>query len=261
MDRLVNMLKAAGDDTRLRLLLLLLRGGADGERADPDHRPEPAARQPASEAVVRGGSARAVQGRRVGLLPRRRSGRRSEARSGSRLRSSRTRTPRCSPTMRAGSPACAPARAETAAAYFKANAPQWERIRSLHVPEQDVEKAIVRLLGKDGLADILDAGTGTGRMLELLSPHIGRGARHRRQPRDAGDRARPAGAGRGHELPGAARRRLSPALHRRRLEVGFRRRSVPSGAALSRRSAGGAARGHPRGETGRADPDRRFRAA
>ena len=67
------------------------------------------------------------------------------------------------------------ARAETAAAYFKANAPQWERIRSLHVPEQDVEKAIVRLLGKDGLADILDAGTGTGRMLELLSPHIGRG--------------------------------------------------------------------------------------
>src|SRR4030095_2131183 len=60
--------------------------------------------------------------------------------------------------------------------YFKANAPQWERIRSLHVPEQEVEKAIVRLLGKDGgLADILDAGTGTGRMLELLSPHIARG--------------------------------------------------------------------------------------
>jgi ubiquinone/menaquinone biosynthesis C-methylase UbiE len=66
-------------------------------------------------------------------------------------------------------------RADTAAAYFKANAPQWERIRSLHVPEQDVEKAIVRLLGNQALADVLDAGTGTGRMLELLAPHIGRG--------------------------------------------------------------------------------------
>ena len=66
------------------------------------------------------------------------------------------------------------ARAETAAAYFKSNAAEWERIRALHVPEGDVEKAIVRLLGKDGLANILDAGTGTGRMLELIAPHIGR---------------------------------------------------------------------------------------
>ena len=67
------------------------------------------------------------------------------------------------------------ARAEEAVAYFKANAPQWERIRSLHVPEQDVETAIVRLLGPEKLDNLLDAGTGTGRMLELLSPHIGRG--------------------------------------------------------------------------------------
>src|SRR5258707_9584479 len=66
-------------------------------------------------------------------------------------------------------------RAQEAAAYFKANAPQWERIRSLHVPEQDVETAIVRLLGPEKLDHVLDAGTGTGRMLELLAPHIGRG--------------------------------------------------------------------------------------
>lgn len=66
-------------------------------------------------------------------------------------------------------------RAEAAAEYFKASAPQWERIRSLHVPEQDVENAIVRLLGRTKLENLLDAGTGTGRMLELLAPHIGRG--------------------------------------------------------------------------------------
>jgi ubiquinone/menaquinone biosynthesis C-methylase UbiE/DNA-binding transcriptional ArsR family regulator len=66
-------------------------------------------------------------------------------------------------------------RAQEAAAYFRANAPQWERIRSLHVPEQDVEAAIVRLLGRDRLDSVLDAGTGTGRMLELLAPYIKRG--------------------------------------------------------------------------------------
>ena len=66
-------------------------------------------------------------------------------------------------------------RAAEAAAYFRSNAPQWERIRSLHIPESDVEATIVRLLGHDGLDSVLDAGTGTGRMLELLAPHIRRG--------------------------------------------------------------------------------------
>jgi len=67
------------------------------------------------------------------------------------------------------------AQAEMAAAYFKANAPEWERIRSLHVPEHDVEHAIVRLLGRARLENLLDAGTGTGRILELLASHIERG--------------------------------------------------------------------------------------
>jgi ubiquinone/menaquinone biosynthesis C-methylase UbiE len=67
------------------------------------------------------------------------------------------------------------ARARSAAEYFKRNAPQWERIRSLQVPEPEVESAVLRLLGGEHLARVLDAGTGTGRMLELLAPHIGEG--------------------------------------------------------------------------------------
>ncbi len=67
------------------------------------------------------------------------------------------------------------ARSQEAAAYFKINAPNWERARSLHVPEADVESAIVRLLGTGKLDAVVDAGTGTGRILELLAPHIGRG--------------------------------------------------------------------------------------
>jgi ArsR family transcriptional regulator len=67
------------------------------------------------------------------------------------------------------------ARAAKAAAFFRANATEWERIRSLHAPEKDVEDAVVHLLTEAPLESLLDAGTGTGRMLELLSPHIRRG--------------------------------------------------------------------------------------
>jgi len=66
------------------------------------------------------------------------------------------------------------ARANAAAAYFKSNAAQWERIRSLHAPERDVEDAIARHLTAAGIENFLDAGTGTGRMLELIAPHAKR---------------------------------------------------------------------------------------
>jgi len=65
-------------------------------------------------------------------------------------------------------------RAATAAAYFKSNAAEWERIRALHAPEKDVEAAIMRHLTVRPIANLLDAGTGTGRMLELLAPHAAR---------------------------------------------------------------------------------------
>lgn len=67
------------------------------------------------------------------------------------------------------------ARTAAAAAFFKANAADWERIRALHAPEKDVEDALVHLLTDGPLDSLLDAGTGTGRMLELLAPHIRRG--------------------------------------------------------------------------------------
>ena len=67
------------------------------------------------------------------------------------------------------------ARSATAAEFFRANAADWERIRSLHAPDKDVEGAILRVLGPDRIDSLLDAGTGTGRMLELLAPHIRRG--------------------------------------------------------------------------------------
>jgi ArsR family transcriptional regulator len=67
------------------------------------------------------------------------------------------------------------ARQAAAAEFFKANAGDWERIRSLHAPDQEVEAAVLALTETLPHAAVLDAGTGTGRMLELLAPHIRQG--------------------------------------------------------------------------------------
>jgi ArsR family transcriptional regulator len=66
-------------------------------------------------------------------------------------------------------------RAEKAAAYFRDNAAHWDKVRSLHVDDREVEKVIGRLLPKSGINYLLDLGTGTGRMLELLGPRAARG--------------------------------------------------------------------------------------
>ena len=67
------------------------------------------------------------------------------------------------------------ARAEAAAAYFRANAAGWSRIRSLYVAETNVEAALLDLLGKSEINDFLDVGTGTGRILEIFAQQVRRG--------------------------------------------------------------------------------------
>lgn len=59
-------------------------------------------------------------------------------------------------------------RTAQAAEYFAANASDWNAIRSLHVDESMVEKAILKMLGDMPFQTLLDLGTGTGRILELL---------------------------------------------------------------------------------------------
>src|SRR5689334_1123708 len=61
-------------------------------------------------------------------------------------------------------------RAEAANRYFAGHAGVWDQIRSLHVAESEVERAIDRVLGRRPLGRLLDIGTGTGRMIELFGP-------------------------------------------------------------------------------------------
>lgn len=66
------------------------------------------------------------------------------------------------------------ARNAAADAYFRANAARWDSIRSLHVDEEEVERAL-RSVMPDQIDMLVDVGTGTGRMLRLFADRIERG--------------------------------------------------------------------------------------
>ena len=59
-------------------------------------------------------------------------------------------------------------RAVRSETYFRENAARWDSIRALHVDEAEVEQALTAMLGAAPVESILDIGTGTGRMLQLM---------------------------------------------------------------------------------------------
>lgn len=61
------------------------------------------------------------------------------------------------------------AKAEEAAAYFASKALTWDQERSLHAADTEVEKAMLASLGDKPFQTFLDLGTGTGRLLELFA--------------------------------------------------------------------------------------------
>jgi ubiquinone/menaquinone biosynthesis C-methylase UbiE len=66
-------------------------------------------------------------------------------------------------------------RAAMAEAYFRTNAKSWDRIRALHVDAGEVEQAVLAALPTGTTYDLLDVGTGSGRILELLGETVSRG--------------------------------------------------------------------------------------
>jgi SAM-dependent methyltransferase len=170
MDRLVLMLRAAGDPTRLRLLLLLRQ-----------------AELTVSELVEIVGQSQPRVSRHLkllgeaGLVERFKEGswvfcRAADRGTGAELGAAIAglADPALQEADKVRLAHVRQVRANAAAAYFKSNAAQWERIRALHAPDRDVEDAIARHLTSIHIENFLDAGTGTGRMLELIAPHAGR---------------------------------------------------------------------------------------
>lgn len=66
-------------------------------------------------------------------------------------------------------------RAKEAQSYFKTHAKDWDHIRSLYIKEEIVEAEMKNLIGSNPIDLLLDLGTGTGRILELFSSQFKKG--------------------------------------------------------------------------------------
>jgi ubiquinone/menaquinone biosynthesis C-methylase UbiE len=166
-------LKAAGEETRLRLLALI----AEAELTVSD-----------LTEILRQSQPRLSRHLRLlteaGLVERFREGSWAFFRLGERgsaadiARALTARLDPDDPTMkrdRARLAAVRSARVQAAQNYFRRHAAEWDRIRQLHVADVAVEAAIRSALAGEPIHSLLDLGTGTGRMLELFAGDIERG--------------------------------------------------------------------------------------
>ncbi len=168
----VRQLKAAGDDTRLRLLALLRHG----ERTVKDLTEALGQSQPRiSRHLKLLGDA--------GLVERLPEGawvyyRLSELEPGASLVAAiLTATAADDPVLSADDERLNQVRSNNQKAadrYFAEHAGDWDRLRQLHGGESAVEAAILDAVGPGPHRALLDIGTGTGRMLTLLAGRVDR---------------------------------------------------------------------------------------
>jgi ubiquinone/menaquinone biosynthesis C-methylase UbiE/DNA-binding transcriptional ArsR family regulator len=172
-DELSTMLKAAGEETRLRLLALL----AEAELTVTE-----------LTEILRQSQPRISRHLRLlaesGLVVRFREGSWAFFRlpeHGNKAELARTLAALLDPDDRVMArdrerlAAVRAARATAAQAYFREHAAEWDRIRRLHAADAAVEAEIQQALADRPFRSLLDLGTGTGRMLELLGPGLERG--------------------------------------------------------------------------------------
>lgn len=172
-DSLLNGLRAAADPSRLRLLALCTQG-----------------EWTVTELTQVLGQSQPRVSRHLklladaGLLERFREGswvfyRRAQDAAGARLARNLCRMlPTGDATMRLDRQRLAAVRAarqEQAAHYFAAQAARWDQVRSLYVDETKVEATLLTIFADRPPRNLLDIGTGTGRILQLFAPRIGFG--------------------------------------------------------------------------------------
>ncbi len=168
MEELLAGLRAAGEDTRLRLLHLLSRAEFNvSELTQILGQSQPRVSRHLKLMMDAGLLDRFKEGSWV-LFRMREEGRGAEIAA-----QIVAMIPRTDPILRrdlARVGEILQARREVADAYFDANAKNWDEMRSLHISQELVEQALLDLIGKSKVNSFVDVGTGTGRVLELLAP-------------------------------------------------------------------------------------------
>lgn len=168
MEHILNIFRALADPTRLRIVLLLQKMElAVGELAQILDQSQPRISRHIRILDEAGLAERRKEGSWVFLKP----GPASELEILGRIfRSDKVAKSEQAMQDQAQLSLVRKARAEMAERYFSAHAEEWDAIRSLHLPEAEVERAMLALLKDAPLGKMLDIGTGTGRMVELFGP-------------------------------------------------------------------------------------------
>ncbi|QQR34506.1 metalloregulator ArsR/SmtB family transcription factor [Devosia oryziradicis] len=173
LDRLVGVLKAAGESTRLRLLALL----ADGDHSVKDlteilKQSQPRVSRHLKLLADAGLIERNAEGAWAYYGPA------QEGDGAALAHWLIERIDDGDPERRRDIERQAAVRASQqarATEYFAKVAGSWDLLRTLHVPEEAVEAAVIAALDGRRVETLIDLGTGTGRMLEVLAGAYKRG--------------------------------------------------------------------------------------
>lgn len=169
MDDLLLILRAAAEPTRLRLLALAARGAfCVSEFSEILGQSQPRVSR----------HLRLLQ--EAGLLERLREGVNawfalSSGETGSLARRLIARVPDGDTTLAADRRRAARVLAERARAAsdsFHRQGADWDEMRALELPADAVEAALLARLPEGGIGQLLDIGTGTGRLLEVVAPRV-----------------------------------------------------------------------------------------
>jgi len=167
VDHVVNQMKAAGDETRIRLLALLLRGERTvKELTEILGQSQPRISRHLKVLAEAGLVSRSPEGSWVYYRLSDEDADRAVA-----LAIVTGLDPKDVRLKRDGERLVSLQELNRKAAerYFAEHAQSWDAIRSLHVPERQVEAAMLERAGAGPYRAMLDIGTGTGRMLELFA--------------------------------------------------------------------------------------------
>ena len=166
-DHLVDALKAAGEPTRLRILALLRRGDlAVGELVQILEQSQPRLSHHLKTLATSGLVERLPEGAWVFYRAR------SKDWAGRVLNALFDEIDLNAEPYQSDAEALQTvrrARATSAEAYFSEIAEDWDRLRALYYPEDAIEHAILDQVSGQSFERVIDLGTGTGRMLSLLS--------------------------------------------------------------------------------------------